>query len=441
MSMSEQPRAEGSGHRRLESWKEIASHFGVSVRTVQSWEGEQGLPVHRMPGARGRVYAHEEELEAWVAGREKSEATAAVSDSGRPRRRWRLWAWPLGAAVLLFVLAVGLRLWQRRIEPSAVEVRGRSIVVSDAGGRKLWEYGFPNLPIPRWAHTGPELFELTRPMIGDFDGDGRSEVVFTYTAGFRREHVSEVYCFESDGKLRWKYRPGRLVSAPNGRFPPPYSIRMTIPVAKRDGKTGLVIVVSYHGYEYPTQVTALSLQGRVMGEYWHSGHFFVGALADLERDGREELYLAGISNATREATLVALDPEDLGGTSQEQDPDYQLQGFEPGKEVARIILPASEITRQTQEFPIPTAIRQREGKLELRVRQSYSISRAVNDPEVEYAFRPRLKLLGAQYSSTMAPLLERLFRKLVLRRYEPAADLERIKRIRVLEPWREAPRR
>lgn len=441
MSMSDQPPTEGSGLRRLESWKEIASHFGVSVRTVQAWEGEKGLPVHRMPGARGRVYAYEEELQGWVAGPEMSGTPAAVSDSRRRRRRWRLWAWPLGAAALLSLLAMGLRLWPQGVEPSGVEVRGRSIVVNDSEGKKLWEYAFPDLPTPGWAQTDPELFELTRPAVGDFDADGRREVIFTYLAGFRNEHLSEVYCFESDGKLRWKYRPGRLVSAPNGNFPPPYMIRMTIPVAPGNGMPGLIIVVSFHYYEYAAQVTALSLQGKVMGEYWHSGHFFVGTVADLEQDGRNVLYLAGITNPTREATIVALDPADLGGASQEQDPDYQLQGFEAGKEVARIILPASEITRQTRAFPIPNSIQARAGELELHVRQSYSASSAAAGPEIEYVFGPRLKLLRAEYSSTMMPALERLFREKALERYDPAADLERSRLIRILTPWRETSRR
>ena len=34
----------------LNSWKEIASYLGRSVRTVQRWEREFGLPVHRPAG-------------------------------------------------------------------------------------------------------------------------------------------------------------------------------------------------------------------------------------------------------------------------------------------------------------------------------------------------------------------------------------------------------
>src|SRR3954470_49935 len=51
----------------LSSWKEIAMYVGRSVRTVQRWEREIGLPVHR-PNAKseGVVVALPAELDAWV---------------------------------------------------------------------------------------------------------------------------------------------------------------------------------------------------------------------------------------------------------------------------------------------------------------------------------------------------------------------------------------
>ena len=52
--------------KRLDSWKEIAAFFGRDERTVSRWE-KLGLPVHRLPGTRGRVYAYSEELSAWLA--------------------------------------------------------------------------------------------------------------------------------------------------------------------------------------------------------------------------------------------------------------------------------------------------------------------------------------------------------------------------------------
>jgi|SRR5215469_3114596 len=55
---------------QLTSWKEIASHLGRVVRTVQRWEEEEGLPVYRHIHTRGgTVYAFASELSAWQKGR------------------------------------------------------------------------------------------------------------------------------------------------------------------------------------------------------------------------------------------------------------------------------------------------------------------------------------------------------------------------------------
>lgn len=75
---------------RLDSWKEIATYLGRGVRTVQRWEREEGLPVHRLNHEkRGNVYARREELAAWWESRRRTLAVqpdAAEVDSppGRP---------------------------------------------------------------------------------------------------------------------------------------------------------------------------------------------------------------------------------------------------------------------------------------------------------------------------------------------------------------------
>lgn len=51
--------------RSLSSWKEIATHLGVNVRTAQRWERERGLPVRRLPGGRGRVATTTTLLDQW----------------------------------------------------------------------------------------------------------------------------------------------------------------------------------------------------------------------------------------------------------------------------------------------------------------------------------------------------------------------------------------
>ncbi|MGA3326145.1 MAG: hypothetical protein ABSF45_16870 [Terriglobia bacterium] len=54
-------------NERLDSWKEIADYLRRSVRTVQRWEKEEALPIHRHAHAdRDSVYAFKPELDAWL---------------------------------------------------------------------------------------------------------------------------------------------------------------------------------------------------------------------------------------------------------------------------------------------------------------------------------------------------------------------------------------
>src|SRR6266536_4888682 len=58
---------------RLDSWKEIAAYLGRGVRTVQRWESDEGLPVHRLAHDKGgNVYARREELAAWWESRRRT---------------------------------------------------------------------------------------------------------------------------------------------------------------------------------------------------------------------------------------------------------------------------------------------------------------------------------------------------------------------------------
>ena len=68
-------------NRRLESWKAIADYLGRHVTTLQRWEHEEGLPVHRHHHEkRGSVYAFTAELDDWLLRR------SVVSGSDRRRR-------------------------------------------------------------------------------------------------------------------------------------------------------------------------------------------------------------------------------------------------------------------------------------------------------------------------------------------------------------------
>lgn len=59
-----------SERRILNSWKEIAAYVGRGVRTVQRWEAQLELPVHRPAGKdHGAVLAFSPELDEWLNSR------------------------------------------------------------------------------------------------------------------------------------------------------------------------------------------------------------------------------------------------------------------------------------------------------------------------------------------------------------------------------------
>src|SRR5262249_30356001 len=93
----------------LNTWQDVASYLGVSVRTAQTYEKTMGLPVRRMPGRRGRIIADPAELDRW--------RLQAVLPSARPpetasRSKARLLIFlglVAGAVALLLILLIQLR--------------------------------------------------------------------------------------------------------------------------------------------------------------------------------------------------------------------------------------------------------------------------------------------------------------------------------------------
>jgi tetratricopeptide (TPR) repeat protein len=64
--------------KRLDGWKEVASHLGRGERTVKRWDVERGLPIHRVPGAgRATIYAYTVELDEWLKSRNAQDLEAA----------------------------------------------------------------------------------------------------------------------------------------------------------------------------------------------------------------------------------------------------------------------------------------------------------------------------------------------------------------------------
>src|SRR5262247_2728494 len=75
----------GPPENRLDSWKEIAAYLGRGVTTVQRWEKEEGLPVHRLlHQSLSSVFAYTHELDAWRECRKLSKPAATTTAAPVP---------------------------------------------------------------------------------------------------------------------------------------------------------------------------------------------------------------------------------------------------------------------------------------------------------------------------------------------------------------------
>jgi hypothetical protein len=283
--------------KALQSWKEIATFLGVTVRSVQRWESG-GLPVYRQgDGRKARVFAYPDELKQWLeAGglREpepESEAVAALPERTPPRRRVPRQAWWAAAGVAVALAAAVL--WRTGAFPAAPvpahwTMDGSTLRVLDAAEHLCWEKTLPPF--------GPafDLRVIDKVVIADIDGDGRAEVLLSYVpAG--HEQAGRLMCFDHRGRLRWESPFGAARTFGARQFDANYIGVFVKPVIAAGRR--LLLTVANHHIWYPAQAALLDpASGKVVEEYWHPGSIFHCVIHDIDGDGQPEAVLGGVNN-------------------------------------------------------------------------------------------------------------------------------------------------
>lgn len=400
--------------KQLNSWKEIASVLGVSVRTTQKWEAERGLPVRRSAGEKGRVSASLDELEQWQAA------------NLRKREWWHnpvlIRAYALVATALVLA-AVGLGVTSRLISqrkgpPALSRLESNFLIVTDSQGRELWRHGFSYLFAPG-AYADQVAKGDRWAWFGNLDRDPEVEMLFVYHPVGRDPAGASLICYGKGGREKWRFSAGRPVSDRAGAYSRDYRIATFLVADVAGTGSPQILVSSQHVSGHPNQFVLLSSDGKVLGEYWHSGHLPELNVADLDGDGRLEILLAGVDSGYREATLIALDPAHATGASQQPAGDvHQLQGFPPAAEKARLLFPRTCANRTLDEFNQAAHLIVRDGLIELAVteRDGDPANRAI------YTFGANLRVANVRFSDEW----RRYHRELELKRVldHPLTDEE-----------------
>lgn len=229
----------------LTSWKAIAAVFGRDVRTVQRWEKEEGLPVHRhLHRHRPTVWADREELDAWwkqrgsmlpdtePAGPAEAETTsefAETPNAERPGRRPVLRYAAIGALALTLAAAGSISPGRSHgipYEPvisiigsipaaSTIEVRAFSdlnadgaddIVVHPAASNEVRIYLGPHqqpAQEPDVRITVPGQRHVQATPVGDVDGDGLRDLIVSVMYGEPETYHGTGPSYLLRGRKQW----------------------------------------------------------------------------------------------------------------------------------------------------------------------------------------------------------------------------------------------
>jgi hypothetical protein len=387
--------------------KDVATEMNRLRRAVESYyslEGETDRLIiyfpKRAPGGNG----HQETRWIDATFRKPSEAHApaqpqapkkaessklqpsAQAETHRGLKRVAL----LVMACAVLALVAGIFIFKRGMDrqPYSARVDGTVLRILDAQGTELWTKNFPQGFRTDWHYrrdTGLPVW------LEDLEGQGHVSVLFAYSpAAGQQLHSSTLICYSDRGKEKWRWTPGRNLPELNGS--PAVFLTEDLAVLKATAKRPARIVVASIDPWWPSQIAILDSNGKVVSEYWHSGHSAYSTLAELDGAG-EQIILTGTANGyDHQATLVVLDPDRVSGASTEVQPEFQIHGMGAGQEKLRLLFPRSDFNKAAL-FTYNDAIEPevRDGKLQLAVQECP----APNGCPVLYQFDMNSHLIAA----------------------------------------------
>lgn len=107
-----------------------------------------------------------------------------------------------------------------------------------------------------------------------------------------------------------------------------------------------VIATFYHNTYFPALVLKLDARtGRELGRYVHAGHLYSAPrVTDLNGDGVQEILLTGVSNAYGQAIVTVLDARFIDGHGPTRG-DYVMPDLKAAREIAYLRIPPTVVDR------------------------------------------------------------------------------------------------
>jgi hypothetical protein len=323
---------------RLDSWKEIARYLDRDERTVQRWETECALPVHRTPGRRrGSVFAYQHELDTWLAGRNETppaSAPVAVAVPSPSTRKPRYIQLGLGLLLLAALLTAGLtRRWQHQsgtaLRLSLVENR---VIGMDQQGQTVWEYQLRESSLwPPDTSTSWRLIDIA------------GKPAFVVTASHKSSGGGELDCLSADGRLLWRYEPKMTLKFGSQVDDGPWSV-IDFDFANDSPKPKVWASVgdSIWGHSFIAEIDPGTGQSQI--RFVNNGGIY--AVRSVAGGNRAYLLAGGFNNEYDLPMLAVLDPNQPYAVSpQTPGTRFYCENCGQGSPLKYFILPKSELNQ------------------------------------------------------------------------------------------------
>jgi len=376
----------------LQSWKEIASYLRVTVRTVQRWEKESGLPVHRQgTGRKARVLAYADEIDNWL--------TSHQADPEPPPSRWVPPVIVAGVIVLVLAGIALFLIFGTKPELTGVALEPTRLKLLDAKKRVVWEREFPPIGMGHYA-AGNDSYRLL-----DVDDDSEMEVLFNFAPARSAELPGRLICYDSDGRELWQFQYGRERVHQDRRLSANYLGLRLLPV--QVGNRRYLLCTAGHHLWFPAQIALLDPRtGRLLDEYWHPGVLRGVMVHDFDGDGEPEALLSGINNpgvGLGHGCLVLLDIPFGPAKKRSSGLESAFYDFTQGKERGYVLFPRPDVSDVQGTLPIVE---------EVSVTADRRILARVPGPEISlfYYLDYNLRLVDFRFADNLASVHDRLWR-------------------------------
>jgi hypothetical protein len=425
----EENQAQKSASHRLDSWKEIAAYLKRDIRTVQRWEENEGLPVHRhLHRRQGSVYAYKLELDAWwdnhasaisrdtdttsiATDREPSPTESADPETNgnspraaiveptqqdQSRRPLSLPHWiprripvPLWTASIVLVgglvstIVWGLGRHAGKVPVASVYLSGNELVALNSNGTKVWSHTYSHPP-------GSSHLYAPTPEVPCHGQEADALVSVAWNDG----ESHELDCFTNTGTLMWSFRPSSTLAFGSQTFSPPWVVQ-DLEVLRVNGE-GRIAVALHHDVWWASMVVLLDTKGRTVGTFINSG--WILSLKAVNASSGTLLLAGGSSNSGAGAMLAVLDPANLSGSSPERAGSvYECRICGPGRPLKYFIFPKSEVNIAAGTKLSFTDLDKSNDMIFARTQEARGSGRYENAEGI-YTFSPDMNLVNAAYS-------------------------------------------